>query len=145
MKKLITLALLLSSSLAMAHLDDRDAAQVDAQREGRLPLQVLAYAKKEMGTKGCEGNNAPSEAASPIFSITKMASGSSDLDRVNPKNYSYDGLYLVIKKCPSGTTDAGAFLDFESGIYIKASMTTGQSTTFKILKKLTPDEVPNLY
>lgn len=105
---------------AKAHLDDRAVESVDAERERNLGTMVREFGQAELKNLQCQGNNGPSDIASPVMSVLKLESDSQGYQR-DSENFEYRGTYLVIKKCPMGTTMAGAFLDFSGGVYVRAS------------------------
>lgn len=116
MKNYALLALALCISLpAFASTDPRQVDALDTAREGNLSQRVLAYFKNGLEV-ACEDSNNVLK-----FEITKIASDSSNQEKVPGTSYDYKGTYLVVQKCLYGSTYAGAYSDPVKASIVRAS------------------------
>lgn len=110
--KFVLVMAMLASVNAFAATDSEYAPVLDAGREGNLRQLVIEEFQRN-NKIACDTN----EAAR--FDAIRLASGSAHKDK-GTYAYEYEATYLVIQKCYSGSTYAGAY-----GSLVKSSVITG--------------------
>lgn len=88
---------------------------MENQRQGNLPQLVQDfYAKTEIA---CE----PTQTQLDKYEVLRVGSQSYDEDKKPGTGYNFEGTYLVVHKCLSGSTYAGAYSEVKSAALIDAS------------------------
>jgi hypothetical protein len=87
---------------AMASTDPKQVDGIDTAREGNLSQLALNYFQSKLKV-ACDVNEVLK------FDIVKVASDSANQDKIPGTPYDYSATYLVVQKCLSGSTYAGAY------------------------------------